>query len=336
MGSLRNDTRNSLALKTFKHMLLFSVQLLMESMVALSYVKNLKLFHKQCSRRRIFIMEGLFLIITRKKRGPSFVPCGTPSWIDRQDDSCCPRLTCKFRSCKKLAHQFNKIGGKLSNCNLWSNILWSMRSKALEKSIIQHLIIEPGLSNSASQWWIRWIRACVVGQFFIFPNWRWSMDDLIRLRSQRKTKPSSSLLSTGVREIGLRSLSTDLGLDIFGKGRTSGYIQSVGTRLCAMLALKIEVIGPASSDADDYSTQLGMSSGPVAFCKLMFSNSISTWRCDIIYSSGTEEIGSFLNLSGGRLFEKRIRRSDQQVQNLFWTHLYGRCLKEVLTWIAQK
>ena len=103
-----------------------------------------------------------------------------------------------------------------------------MRSKALEKSIIQHLIIEPGLSNSVSQWWVRWIRACVVEQFFIFPNWRWSMDDLIWLRSQRKTKPSSSLLSTGVREIGLRSPSTDLGLDIFGKGRTSADFRALG------------------------------------------------------------------------------------------------------------
>ena len=36
MGSLRKDTRNSLVLKTFKHMLLCSVQLLMESMVAWS------------------------------------------------------------------------------------------------------------------------------------------------------------------------------------------------------------------------------------------------------------------------------------------------------------
>ena len=185
-----------------------------------------------------------------------------------------------------------------------------MRSKALEKSIIQHLIIEPGLSNSASQWWwIRWIRACVIGQFFIFPNWRWSMDDLILLRSQRKTKPSSSLLSTGVREIGLRSLSTDLGLDIFGKGRTSADFQSVRTWLCAMLALKIEVIGPASSNADVFSTQLGMWSGPVAFCKLMFSNPISTWRGDIIYSSGTEEIWSFLNRRGGRLFETLQKNS---------------------------
>ena len=129
------------------------------------------------------------------------------------------------------------------------------------------------------------------------------MDDLIWLRSQRKTKPSSSLLSTGVREIGLRSLSTDLRLDIFGKERTNADFQSVGSRLCAMLALTIEVIGPASSDFDVFSTQLGMSSWPVAFCEPMFSNSISTWRGDIIYLSGTEEIGSLLNWSGGRLFE---------------------------------
>jgi hypothetical protein len=116
-------------------------------------------------------------------------------------------------------------------------------------------------------------------------------------------KHSSSLLSTGEREIGLSSLSTDLGLDIFGRGRTSADFQSVGTRLCAILALKIKHIGPASSGADVFRTQLGMSSGPVAFWRLIFSNSILIWWGDIIYSSGTEVMGSLLNWSGGKLFE---------------------------------
>ena len=68
-----------------------------------------------------------------------------------------------------------------------------------------------------------------------------------------------------MREIGLRSLSTDLGLDIFGTGITPADFQSVGLRPCAMLALKMEHIGPASSGAADFSTQFGMPSGPIAF-----------------------------------------------------------------------
>ncbi len=68
-----------------------------------------------------------------------------------------------------------------------------------------------------------------------------------------------------MREIGLRSLLTDLGLDIFGAGITSADFQSVGMQPCAMLALKMEQIGPASNGAADFSTQLGISSGPIAF-----------------------------------------------------------------------
>ena len=40
-----------------------------------------------------------------------------------------------------------------------------------------------------------------------------------------------------MREIGLRSQSTDLGLDIFGTGVASADFQSVGMRPCAMLVL---------------------------------------------------------------------------------------------------
>lgn len=46
-------------------------------------------------------------------------------------------------------------------------------------------------------------------------------------KSHRKIRPSSILLSTGVKEIRLRSVSADLGLGIFGKGRTSALFQSV-------------------------------------------------------------------------------------------------------------
>ncbi len=68
-----------------------------------------------------------------------------------------------------------------------------------------------------------------------------------------------------MREIGLRSLSTDLGLDIFGAGITSADLRVSGCNLVQCLALKMEHIGPASNGAADFSTQLGISSGPIAF-----------------------------------------------------------------------
>jgi hypothetical protein len=125
--------------------------------------------HQQSST---YLYNGVLMcksfIITRKKRGPSFVPCGTPAFICRHDDLFWPSLKRRYRSCRNSAQKFNKIGRMLSCCNLWSKILWSMRSKAFEKSIIQHLRVEPGFSNSASQLWIMWIRACVVEQFLYF------------------------------------------------------------------------------------------------------------------------------------------------------------------------
>ena len=89
-------------------------------------------------------------------------------------------------------------------------------------------------------------------------------------------KAFQNLLSTGVRDIGLRSVSTDLGLEIFGRGRTSALFQGLGMELCAILALKIEQIGSASIGAQVFSTQLGISSGPIAFLRLIFSSSAST------------------------------------------------------------
>ena len=47
-------------------------------------------------------------------------------------------------------------------------------------------------------------------------------------KSQRKIKPSRILLSTGVKGLRVRSVSTDLGLDIFGRAKTSAPFQRVG------------------------------------------------------------------------------------------------------------
>jgi len=58
-------------------------------------------------------------------------------------------------------------------------------------------------------------------------------------------KLSRTLLKTGVNEIGLRSDSTDLGLDTFGTGITSAHFHRGGMAPWAILALNIEQIGPA-------------------------------------------------------------------------------------------
>ena len=46
---------------------------------------------------------------------------------------------------------------------------------------------------------------------------------------QLKIKPSRTLLSTGVKDIGLRSESTHGGWGIFPSGRTSALFHSLGT-----------------------------------------------------------------------------------------------------------
>ena len=46
---------------------------------------------------------------------------------------------------------------------------------------------------------------------------------------QLKTKPSRTLLITGVKDIGLRSESIDCGWGDFASGRTSALFQSLGT-----------------------------------------------------------------------------------------------------------
>ena len=47
--------------------------------------------------------------------------------------------------------------------------------------------------------------------------------------SQLKTKVSRILLSTGVRDMGLRSVSIDFGQGIFPNGKTSALFHNLGT-----------------------------------------------------------------------------------------------------------
>ena len=61
--------------------------------------------------------------------------------------------------------------------------------------------------------------------------------------SQLNTKLSRILLRTAVREIGLRSVSMDLGCEIFPKGKMSADFHNLGTLPFLIDALKIEEIG---------------------------------------------------------------------------------------------
>ena len=64
----------------------------------------------------------------------------------------------------------------------------------------------------------------------------------------RETRCSRTLFKTGVSEMGLRSESTDLGLGTFGTGITSAHFHRDGMTPWAILALKIEQIGPARAE----------------------------------------------------------------------------------------
>ena len=57
------------------------------------------------------------LITTKKNRGPTLVPWGTPAKIGNQFDLSWPTLTRCWRFLRKAALQFNKMGGTLRS---WS------------------------------------------------------------------------------------------------------------------------------------------------------------------------------------------------------------------------
>ena len=62
-------------------------------------------------------------------------------------------------------------------------------------------------------------------------------------------------------EIGLKSDSTDFGLGVFARGRTSAHFHK-GTLPCLIEALNIVAIGREMTGAKSFNSQLGISSGP--------------------------------------------------------------------------
>ena len=69
-----------------------------------------------------------------KSIGPRTVPCGTPPFKVCQFDTQLAILTRCLRSKRKLLIQFVIVDGTFISYNLCSRMLWSIRSKAFEKS----------------------------------------------------------------------------------------------------------------------------------------------------------------------------------------------------------
>ena len=80
---------------------------------------------------------------------------------------------------------------------------------------------------------------------------------------QLKTKPSRTLLITGVKDIGLRSESIDCGWGVFASDRTSALFQSLGTWPSLMEELKMEQTGLEMTDAQSFITQFGFYQVPL-------------------------------------------------------------------------
>jgi hypothetical protein len=98
----------------------------------------------------------------------------------------------------------------------------------------------------------------VVEDFFTLPNWKGSMYGITIGASQLKTKDSRILLNTAVRDIGLRSVSIDFGLEIFPNGRTSAHFHSPGTRPSLIEELNMEHTGMLIVVAQVFKSQLGI------------------------------------------------------------------------------
>ena len=88
--------------------------------------------------------------MTKKNRGPSLVPWGTPAKMGNQVDLSWPILTRRWRFLRKAAHQFSRMGGTLRSWSLRISMLWSMRSKAFTKSMRHALIMAFGVSAAWS------------------------------------------------------------------------------------------------------------------------------------------------------------------------------------------
>ena len=75
---------------------------------------------------------------------------------------------------------------------------------------------------------------------------------------QLKTKPSRTLLITGVKDIGIWLESIDCGCGAFARGRTSALFQSLETWPSLMEELKMEQTGLEMIDAQYFNTQFGI------------------------------------------------------------------------------
>ena len=87
-------------------------------------------------------------------------------------------------------------------------------------------------------------------------------------------------------EIGLKSDSTDFGLGVFARGRTSAHFHNKGTLPCLIEALNIDAIGREMTGAKSFNSQLGISSGPGDFPSFTAKRDHSTATGVMINSSG--------------------------------------------------
>ena len=139
----------------------------------------------------------------------------------------------------------------------------------------------------------------MVEDFFTLPNWKGSMYGITIDASQLKTKDSRILLNTAVKDIGLRSVSIDFGLEIFPNGRTSAHFHSPGTRPSLMEELNMEHTWMLIVVAQVFKSQLGISSGPTDLRSWTATKASSTASRVIMYSSGMLETGMGVKFSCG-------------------------------------
>ena len=83
----------------------------------------------------------------------------------------------------------------------------------------------------------------------------------------------------------------DFGLGTLGIARTSALFQTFGRKPRAIEAWNIEDMGSLRIGAQVLRSQLGISSGPVDFCVLIWDSSYSTCWDVMVNSSGTKRIG---------------------------------------------
>lgn len=164
-------------------------------------------------------------------------------------------------------------------------MLWS---KSLEKSIIQARITMSRVSLDNNQLWIKFTRGCDVKDVFTFPCWLGSILREMCSNDQLKTELSKIWLNEGASEIGLRSWSVSCELLVLGKETMSADFQRARTVLWETEALKIDEISALSDSGLVFSSQLGISFEPMAFCTLIFERATFTCAWEITYSSGTE------------------------------------------------